>query len=494
MKTEEIRTNGQVRKDLGDLTELKQSIATHGILQPLVVDQTGLLIAGHRRLAVAKELKIKDVPTQTLNVKDSKVIPVLQLIENIQRKNLDPIEEGRAYQEYIEKNNSTVEELATSIGKTKEYVERRVKLKNLTPKAEEALKNKKIEIGHALLLNQMKATKQKDALEFIIDYDLTVQNFADQIRWMPKMDFLDIEFRGEVTKQRTLLDGICAEMLPKNEVANGTLIDNKNFKADMLKYIESQREVLRKKGITVFSSVEGLKEKYPQARELNEWNSRYTTIVKGLPKSKKHAVVIDLSRYGSLSREVWDLKPKQESSKKAETVKEMSEEERAEADKILERTRKEKLIMKLSEYELKHLRKGNQELLQKETKIVKALQVAYNTGHYGYNIDELMSKTPGALDKMLFDHMQKHISTLGTDDLEKVAKSTGFDWAKHWVIDEEFLELHTKDQLIALIKELKLGQGDETIEWNSLSKKADYVDFILSYELKGQVPKILGAR
>ena len=497
MKTNEIKTKTQVRKDMGDLTELKNSIKENGILQPLLVDKDNNLIAGHRRLAAAKEMELEEVPVQVIDVTNGDRVAIIQLVENIHRKDLDPIEESNAYDDYITKNKTTIEQLSQMIGKTKEYIQRRMNLKNLVPEAITALKDKKIELGHALLLNQMKKNLQKDSMEFIVEHDLTVQNFADQIRWMGTVDFMDIEFRQEVTdgsKQKTLLEEIGKEMEPKQEIDEG-LKSNAKFKAELGKYVESQRKILRDKGITVFNNEEELKAKHPEAYQLSAYDTaNYNRAVKALPNSKKNAVVIDLE-YGGMYKKVFSLIAKKEV--KAETKKqnkpEVTEEDRAVADKMMESTRKEKLKQRVQEYTRKHEEMINMELLKKDTKIHKAIQTLFNahkSGNYNYNLKISMEKTPAELDQISFEMMIGYIKDIGQDDMKTVSKETGLDWIKHWTIDEEFLELHTKDQLIDLAKELKMEK--EFIETSKNAKKGEIIEEFMNQKLPKKVPKIVG--
>lgn len=498
MKTNEIKTNSQVRKDMGDITELKNSIQENGILQPLLIDKDNVLIAGHRRLQAAKELGLEDVPTQMIDVKNHDRVAIIQLVENIQRKDLDPIEEANAYNDYIAKNKTTIEQMSQLIGKTKEYIQRRVNLKNLVPEATKALKEKKIELGHALLLNQMKKELQKESMEFIIEHDLTVQNFADQIRWMGTVDFMDIEFRQEESdgsKQKTLLEEIGKELDPKNEMDDGGLKDNDKFKAELGKYVESQRKILREKGITVFNNEEELKAKHPEAHQMHSWETAtYNKAIKELPNSKKYAVVIDLSNWGEMEKNVYSLVAKKEEKVAAKEKKgPISEEDQAEADKMLENTRKEKLKQRIKEYKRHHEERINQELLKKDTKVHKAIQTlfnAYKSGNYSCYLKTLMEETPAELDKESFEMMKNHITVLGQKDMDTVSKETGLDWSKHWTIDKEFLELHTKEQMLTLIKELKLKDQDME-ECNKL-KKAELIDSIMNNDLKGKVPKVVG--
>jgi len=513
MKIEDIIVNGQVRKDLGDLTELKASIQEKGILQPLLVDKEKRLIAGHRRLQAAKELGLTDVPEHVIDTTQAGSATEIQLIENIQRKDLDPIEESQAYRNYLSKNNATIEQLSKAIGKTTDYVSRRVNLKNLEPEVETALQEKKIELGHALLLNQMKKGMQKESLEFIEEYDLTVQNFADQIRWMG-IDFMDLTFRAEEkdgSKQKTLMDEIGIEMKPEKEV-DDDLRRSSKFKAELGRYIESQRKILRDKGVSIFNSKEELIKKHPGAYEVNTWQTaEYNKAIKSLKKTDKYAVIIDISNWGDIEKEVYCLTPKDPEAPKAkEAKKDMTEGERADADKMLERNREEKLKEKIGTYKHDFLVKRAPGILQLNTKAQRAVTIGQLAAQIGWGIDsntygieakkildvkgfndvkKILACTPKKLDEAIKALNKAYLSSYQNGELEMLMTSEGFKYDKETVITKELLELHSKDQLVELAAELKLDK--DFIEASKHAKKGDLIEEFLGYELKGMVPKIM---
>src|SRR3990167_4474596 len=96
----EIKQKGNVRVDMGDLTELTASIKDRGVLQPLIVQEDGTLVDGHRRLAAAKAAGLKTVPVQIQEVRPEERAE-LQLETSLHRKDLTPLEEAQAYAEYM---------------------------------------------------------------------------------------------------------------------------------------------------------------------------------------------------------------------------------------------------------------------------------------------------------------------------------------------------------------------------------------------------------
>jgi ParB family chromosome partitioning protein len=127
---------GQPRKDLGDLEGLKASIAAHGILQPLVVspDPAGgegyLLIAGERRYSAAKDLGMDTAPALVRTAEEHQRLE-LQLIENLHRKDLNPVEEAQSYRRLIEEFGLTQEQVAQQVGKSRPVINETLRILDL---------------------------------------------------------------------------------------------------------------------------------------------------------------------------------------------------------------------------------------------------------------------------------------------------------------------------------------------------------------------------
>jgi ParB family chromosome partitioning protein len=179
---EKIQPNPhQPRKDFShsDLEELINSIREHGIVQPLIVtekDDGYQLIAGERRLRAAKILNLATVPAITREAKDQEKLE-LALVENIQRKNLNPIEEAVAYQKLIEEFNLTQEETAKRVGKSRAVVANTLRLLGLPEEVQKAIIDEKITAGHARVVASLE--DPKDQLEFfkkIVRFGLNVRD------------------------------------------------------------------------------------------------------------------------------------------------------------------------------------------------------------------------------------------------------------------------------------------------------------------------------
>ncbi len=186
---DEIEPNpAQPRKNFSheEMEELANSIRTYGIIQPLILTQiTSLqggekgikyqLVAGERRWRAAKILSLTSVPAIIRKVKDIEKLE-LTLVENIQRKDLNPMERARAFQRLISEFNLTQEEVARKIGKARATVANTLRLLNLPESVQGAIEEEKISEGHAKALLAVETPeKQKALLKRILGLGLTVR-------------------------------------------------------------------------------------------------------------------------------------------------------------------------------------------------------------------------------------------------------------------------------------------------------------------------------
>jgi ParB family chromosome partitioning protein len=136
------------------LEDLKESIAERGVLQPVIVRKKAgryELVAGERRLRAAKLAKLETIPVMIKQVSDSEALEIA-LVENLQREDLNPIDEARGYSELIKRFNLTQEELAQKISKDRSTIANVLRLLNLPEEVKAGLENGKINMGHARAL------------------------------------------------------------------------------------------------------------------------------------------------------------------------------------------------------------------------------------------------------------------------------------------------------------------------------------------------------
>jgi ParB family chromosome partitioning protein len=146
----------QPRKDFSPetLRELADSIREQGIVQPLIVRERNghlELIAGERRWRAAQLIGLKEVPV-ILRQADDRAVLELALIENLQRENLNPIEEAQGYSQLIEQFQLTQEDVATKVGKSRAVVANALRLLRLPPELQGYLRDGRLSVGHAKVI------------------------------------------------------------------------------------------------------------------------------------------------------------------------------------------------------------------------------------------------------------------------------------------------------------------------------------------------------
>ncbi|MFA5905827.1 MAG: ParB/RepB/Spo0J family partition protein [Desulfobacula sp.] len=161
-----------------ELDRLRDSIAEQGVLQPLLVrhiNDAYELIAGERRLRAAKEAHLTHVPVFVKNMTDEQVLEV-SIIENIQRENLNVLEEAEAYHRLIEEFHYTQEKVAKKIGKNRSTIANLLRLRSLPDEIKESLISEKISMGHArALLSAGSQENQIRLLHMVIQKELSVR-------------------------------------------------------------------------------------------------------------------------------------------------------------------------------------------------------------------------------------------------------------------------------------------------------------------------------
>lgn len=173
--------------DHHNLEELMASIKEHGILQPLVVtpaDKDGkhILIAGERRLRASTMLGLKKVPALVRDVKEQERL-ALSIVENVQRADLNPIEEAMAYQRLMHEFNLTQDEVSKQVGKSRPGVANTLRLLELPVEVQQAVAEGKITAGHAKILASLERPSEQTAyLERILKHQLTVRELEEQTK------------------------------------------------------------------------------------------------------------------------------------------------------------------------------------------------------------------------------------------------------------------------------------------------------------------------
>lgn len=165
--------------DQEELQALADSISVHGVIQPLTVRETNTgyyqIIAGERRWRAARLANLTDIPVVIIEADDKKAME-LALIENLQRQDLNPVEEALGYRSLIDEYGLTQEDAAARVGKSRPAVANALRLLGLCPEVLELLRSGQLSAGHARAILTLKETKkQLDAAKKIISLSLSVR-------------------------------------------------------------------------------------------------------------------------------------------------------------------------------------------------------------------------------------------------------------------------------------------------------------------------------
>ncbi len=168
-----------------DLQELTDSIRTQGILQPLLVrrDDDGYeLIAGERRLRAAKRAGLTQVPVLIKQVSDDKLLE-MSIVENIQRENLNPMEEAEAYHRLITQFHLTQDQASSRVGKSRSTVANFLRLRQLPDQIKDSITDGTLSMGHArALLGAETTVQQLAAWRSVVSKELSVRETEALIR------------------------------------------------------------------------------------------------------------------------------------------------------------------------------------------------------------------------------------------------------------------------------------------------------------------------
>lgn len=181
----------QPRKKFNEksLDELKESIKTYGVIQPVIVRKTGKvyeIVAGERRWKASKEAGLKSIPCIVKDIEDFEATK-LALIENLQREDLNPVEEANAFKNLMDQYKLTQEEIAEIVGKSRSYISNSIRLLNLDDEVKDYLSKGEISSGHGkaiLAIDDKK--KQKKVARDIIDKKLNVRDAESLVKDIKK--------------------------------------------------------------------------------------------------------------------------------------------------------------------------------------------------------------------------------------------------------------------------------------------------------------------
>lgn len=177
----------QPRKHFNDesLMELSESIKEHGVIQPIIVkkiDYGYQIVAGERRWRAAKLAGLKEIPVIIKDFNEQEIMEIA-LIENLQREDLNPIDEAKAYKALIDQFKLTQEDISKKVGKSRSAIANSIRLLNLSNEIQEMLIKGKLSIGHAkVILSITDNDKQNYIAKRIVEKNLNVRDTEKLIK------------------------------------------------------------------------------------------------------------------------------------------------------------------------------------------------------------------------------------------------------------------------------------------------------------------------
>ncbi len=244
------------------LQELSTSIKEHGVIQPIIVRKIGdkyEIIAGERRYKASTLAGLTKIPAIIRNLDDKEASKVA-LLENLQRRDLSPIEEARTYQKILEIDDMTQEALGKTMGKSQASIANKMRLLSLPDEVQEALLNEQISERHARsLLNIDKPEDQIKMLNKVIENRMTVRELDNEINGVkepriveevgPKVEIesldteMDIHFENEEELEES--DGLDVPDITDD-------LPNKKYEMkDIISHIKSNVDRMRGKGFYI---------------------------------------------------------------------------------------------------------------------------------------------------------------------------------------------------------------------------------------------------
>ena len=231
-----------------ELNDLADSIKAHGIFQPLLVmkkDDYYEIVAGERRWRAAKIAELKEVPCIIRDFSEKEKVTI-QLIENIQRADLNPIDEAKAYRRLIEEFNMKQDELAESVGKNRTTISNSMRLLNLADEVQDMLVDEKITPGHAraLLMINDKNEQLKIATQ-VFDEKMSVRDTEKMVKSFGKPK----KKKPMTPEQLQLIYRQLEDRIIKSLEAKATVkpSDNKKGKIEIEYYSQEELEAIVEK-------------------------------------------------------------------------------------------------------------------------------------------------------------------------------------------------------------------------------------------------------
>ena len=241
---DKIRPNPYQPRRLFDeekLNELAQSIEQHGIFTPLILKETihGYdIVAGERRFRAAKIAKLAEVPAIIVDFNDDQMMEIA-LLENIQRENLNAIEEAQAYKTMMDRLKLTQEQLASRLGKSRTHIANTLRLLQLTPTLQGHVLEGRLSMGHVRALITLEPEKAEEIATRAIENHLSVRDVENIVRGIELSKNNKKKEKPKKDAQYTYAEGLLRKKFrTKVKIENQTLTLKFNDVEDLNRILE----------------------------------------------------------------------------------------------------------------------------------------------------------------------------------------------------------------------------------------------------------------
>jgi len=224
----ESRRNPRQSWDEAAMADLVESVKRYGILTPLIVrpvgnDEKYEILAGARRFRAAREAGLDALPCRVVEVENDTALEVI-VVENLQRKDIHPLEEADGFAEILDLSNGDVGGLSAKVGKKPAYVTKRLSLLKLVEKGKKLFLAGKIAEPHAMMISRLQPADQKAALEYVKDEEVSISALRDWIEQEVMRDLSKTSF-SKTDTQLVPKAGSC-EKCPKRTGCSKDLFDD----------------------------------------------------------------------------------------------------------------------------------------------------------------------------------------------------------------------------------------------------------------------------
>jgi len=489
VKLDTVDLGANPRKDynLKAMASLIESVKQHGVLEAITVvfkDGRYEVVRGSRRYKAAKAAGVEWILVNVVDKEGYDDTFTKQLVENLHREDLNPVEEGEAFKDYIIAAKATTKGVAQRINKPEFYVKRRLEILNATPETQKALRDGKIKLGHALALVRVPNKKeQNEILRDAIKGKYNVSDVIDDIKhiayYLNRAVFDLAQCKGCQYNggEQTVLFETGSEL--KNNCTN-----SKCFKETTNKFFQARRNEYEVAGVEIVDK-EDKRANYMNRESYYDKETQEKLLKSILKHPKAYVIVFENDHAGVLEERVYSIK-------------------KAESNRGSPIDGKARLKNKISEHKRQFLIRTLKGYVGQSTKVCKAVSLFYmikeadnfdqeeifkklkiKTSGYCYDYSEIFKKLLAAkesdLDNMIDIENRLRVKRFGDDELELLSSAVKLKLNKHFKVSEAYLNLYTIADLPKIAKELGVDIKK--------GKKTDMVKQILKANLKGKVPK-----